>query len=142
MDRLAEPYLKEASIRLKSAERAFNEGFWAYCMRQSQECVELSLKAALRLVAIEYPKIHDISYVLTEERNRFPEQSRGEIEELAEISSTLSKMRGPSMYGDEMKGLPPEELFKRGDAEYALKGAEKSFNWAKNLQSSFKSAQV
>ena len=104
MDRLAEPYLRESSIRLKSAEKALSEGFWAYCVRQSQECVELSLKAALRLVAIEYPKTHDVSYVLVEQKDRFPEQHRGEIEELAEISSTLSKMRGPSMYGDERRG--------------------------------------
>jgi len=140
MDKLAGSYLKESLLRLKSAKRAFDDGFWAYCIRQSQECVELSLKAALRLVAIEYPKTHDVSQVLIEQKDRFPEKHREEINELAEISSTLSKMRGPSMYGDELRGLPPEELFTKRDAEYALNSAEKAFNWAKKLLDAFKSS--
>jgi HEPN domain-containing protein len=38
--------------------------------------VELSLKAALKIVAVEYPKKHDVSDVLIQVRNRFPEPIR------------------------------------------------------------------
>jgi HEPN domain-containing protein len=42
-------------------------------VRLSQECVELSLKAVLKAVGIEYPKIHDVSDILIDFVDRFPE---------------------------------------------------------------------
>jgi HEPN domain-containing protein len=39
---------------------ALVEGNYPYTVRLSQECVELSLKAVLKAVGIEYPKIHDV----------------------------------------------------------------------------------
>ena len=53
---MCKSYLNEAKLRLKTAITAFRDGEYAYCIRQCQEAVELSLKAALRLVGIEPPK--------------------------------------------------------------------------------------
>ena len=58
---MAEAYLRQASFRLRYAGDALRAGNHPYALRLSQECVELSLKAALRLVGIEYPKVHDVS---------------------------------------------------------------------------------
>jgi HEPN domain-containing protein len=40
-------------------------------MRQSQEAVELSLKAALRVAGIEPPKWRDVGPILMQNRDRF-----------------------------------------------------------------------
>lgn len=70
---MCKSYLNEAKLRLKTAITAFRDGEYAYCIRQCQEAVELSLKAALRLVGIEPPNWHDVGPVLREERERFPQ---------------------------------------------------------------------
>ena len=69
---MARSYLEEALRRIKTAKQALEEDAYAYCIRQSQEAVELALKGALRLVGIEPPKWHDVSPVLLEQHKRFP----------------------------------------------------------------------
>ncbi|MBS7645703.1 HEPN domain-containing protein [Candidatus Bathyarchaeota archaeon] len=76
--------LEQAYSRLKTARIALKDGNHAYTVRSSQECVELSLKAALRLVGVEYPKKHDVSRVLLMNKEKFPEWFA--VEKLAEIS--------------------------------------------------------
>ncbi|MDW8074126.1 MAG: HEPN domain-containing protein, partial [Nitrososphaerota archaeon] len=57
----AKALLIQSARRLETARRELNEGSIAYSIRSSQESVELALKAALRLLGIEYPKKHDVS---------------------------------------------------------------------------------
>jgi HEPN domain-containing protein len=52
---------RDTSDRLITAERANSNGNYSYAVRSSQECVELSLKAALRAVGVECPRKHDVS---------------------------------------------------------------------------------
>jgi len=125
--------LVEAGNRLEVAKQSLKDGLWSFCVRQSQECVELSLKACLRLAGVEYPKEHDVSLVLLDSGGRFPGWFQGEIPVLADYSKTLVKMRGPSMYGDEMRGIPAEKLFVEKDAAYALEGADRALSAAKRL---------
>ncbi len=44
---MAESYLMEGEIRLKTARSALGDGHFAYAVRQSQESVEMALKGAL-----------------------------------------------------------------------------------------------
>ena len=120
---LAEAYVEEAARRVRFAELALREGAYAYCIRQCQEAVELSLKAALRLVCVEPPKWHDVGPVLVQFSDRFPEWFRELIPELAAISRWLRREREPSMYGDEELGLPPTRLYTEPYARKALEGA-------------------
>ncbi|MEM4948830.1 MAG: HEPN domain-containing protein [Candidatus Jordarchaeales archaeon] len=92
-------------------------------MRQSQEAVELALKAALRVVGVEPPKWHDVSPVLLESRGRFPKWFDEKIDELASTSRWLRREREPSMYGDEESGLPPQKLYTKIYAERVLNEA-------------------
>jgi HEPN domain-containing protein len=117
---MAESYLKQAGERLKHAEEALERGNYPYVMRQSQEVVELSLKAALRLVGVEPPKWHDVGPILMQNRDRFPEWFRDKIPKIASISRKLRREREASMYGDEETGLPPESLYTDEDAKEAL----------------------
>jgi HEPN domain-containing protein len=102
-------------------------------VRQCQEAVELSLKAALRLVGVEPPKWHDPGPVLRRERNRFPEWFREHMDEFASISRSLRKERELAMYGDEEAGIPAEELYTRYDAEQALNMAKKVLEHVEKL---------
>ncbi|MEM2990843.1 MAG: HEPN domain-containing protein [Halobacteria archaeon] len=82
---MARSYLKQAEERLKHAKEALNNNY-AYVIRQSQEGVELALKASLRIVGIEPPKFHDVGPILRRNANIFPEWFRGEIDNMASIS--------------------------------------------------------
>ncbi|NHV99592.1 MAG: HEPN domain-containing protein [Thaumarchaeota archaeon] len=121
--KLAEDYFKRARIRIKSAELAFSEESYPDVVRYSQECVELSLKAALRAVGVEYPKEHDMGRILRAVKERFPEWFRGEVERLSEVSRDLADKRAPSLYGIESLNKAPSDIFDRNDAEKALSDA-------------------
>jgi HEPN domain-containing protein len=130
---LAKSYLRQAEERIRHASEALNSGNYPYVVRQCQEAVELLLKAALRYVGVEPPKLHDVGPVLKRERGRFPEWFREEIDELAAYSRILSRERGPAMYGDEEAGVPPEELYSRFDAESAMRMCAKVRDLASKL---------
>lgn len=128
---MAEAYLREAKVRLEAAKMALTEWReYAFCIRMSQEAVELSIKACLRLAGIEYPKTHDPGRLLISYADRFPEWFRAEIEYMAEISRWLSAERGPAMYGDEAEGAPPTALYTEGYARKALEAAMRIYELA------------
>ncbi|MEM1548796.1 MAG: HEPN domain-containing protein [Thermoproteota archaeon] len=77
--KIAKSYLKQAGARLNDAKDACQERNYPYTGRLSQECVELSLKAVLKAVGIEYPKVHDFSDVLLSVGQRFPEWFQQEL---------------------------------------------------------------
>jgi HEPN domain-containing protein len=120
---MAKSYIRQANERLRHAREALENSNYPYVVRQSQEAVELLLKAALRLVGVEPPKWHDVGPALKKEAERFPEWFRDEIPKLARISRKLRREREPSLYGDEESKVPPDELYSVEDAEEAL-------NWA------------
>ncbi|RLF15168.1 MAG: DNA-binding protein [Thermoprotei archaeon] len=127
---MAKSYLKQAAERLRHAEESSS---LPYIVRQSQEVVELSLKAALRMVGVEPPKWHDVGPVLKQVADRFPEWFKNRIPRLASISRRLRREREPSMYGDEETGTPPEELYTVEDAREALNSAKEVYEACKAL---------
>ncbi|GBC71983.1 hypothetical protein HRbin02_01772 [Candidatus Calditenuaceae archaeon HR02] len=131
--KLARAYLRQADDRLADAARALEKGNHPYALRLSQESVELSLKASLRIIGIEYPKIHDVSDLLLAYRERFPGWFREKIDFLAETSRRLSSKRELSFYGGEEALLTPEELISREDAIDALERASKTLELVKRL---------
>lgn len=54
-----EKLIAQADECLADASRALERGSWNTVIRRSQEAVELSLKGVLRMMGVEYPKIHD-----------------------------------------------------------------------------------
>jgi HEPN domain-containing protein len=88
-------------------------------VREAQECVELFLKGALRLVAVEPSHTHDVAETLRREVHRFPEWFRWAVDHLATISTEMAGDRGVAFYGDERQDLGPQELFDEKDAQRA-----------------------
>jgi HEPN domain-containing protein len=124
MRRFAEKYISQALLRLRTAESAAIEGEHAYCFRQSQEAVELALKAALRIKGVEYPKFHDVGDVLLRVRELYPEWFEREAEKAAEISRKLAEKREAAMYGDESLGLPPSQVVSEEETKKGLEEAK------------------
>uniref|UniRef100_A0A7J3QEB9 HEPN domain-containing protein n=1 Tax=Ignisphaera aggregans TaxID=334771 RepID=A0A7J3QEB9_9CREN len=120
---MAKAYIRQATEGPRHAKEAFKEGNYPYVVRQSQEAVELLLKASLRLVDVELLKWHDVGLVLRKEMDKFSQWFRELMPKLARISRKLRREREHAMYSDEGLGASSDELYSVEDAEEAL-------NWA------------
>lgn len=118
---LTRDYLKRAEARLKALDVLFDAESWADVVRESQEIVELTLKALLRSAGVDPPRIHDVGEVVLAERTRMPKALHAELERLAEISRTLRRDRELAFYGAE--DFTPSLFYKRADAEHARDSA-------------------
>ena len=134
---MAKDFLKRARARLIDAEAALKRGDYPETVRYSQECVELSLKACLRTVGIEYPKVHDVGGILRFYTHKFPEWMQDQIESLAEASRDLAEKRAPSMYGLEALGKTASDLFGFDEAKDALEKAKKTYKVASKFINEF-----
>lgn len=118
---LAADYIRRATVRLRAVDVLFEAGSWADVVRESQEIVELTLKALLRSVGIDPPRIHDVSDVLVAERERLPGSVVGELETLTRASRQLRRDRELAFYGAE--DLTPSGFYSREDGERARDSA-------------------
>jgi HEPN domain-containing protein len=134
---LARSNVRQAEDRLTTARIALERGNYPYAVRQAQECVELSLKACLRLVGIEPPKWHDVGPIIKRERENFPEWFKEHVERIVSISRSLRKERELAMDGDEESKNSPEELYTRFDAEKAIEDAGFVLEIARRLLKEF-----
>ena len=117
-------YIEEARGRTALVRLALERGMWAATVGKSQECVEPFLKGALRLVALEPARTHDVAAALRSEAGRFPEWFRPWIDALATISTQLAGDRGMAFYGDEGRELGPQELLDDEAARRAVRNVE------------------
>ncbi len=119
---LAKSYLFKAKKRLKTLYLFLEEEDYSDVIREAQEIVELCLKGMLRKAGIEPPKIHEVSGLLLEYRDKYPQEVTRHFGELARISKTLRKERELAFYG-EIDFIPTEEYTKE-DAEKTIKDVE------------------
>ena len=126
---LAGDYVHRAEIRLRALDVLFDAESWADVVRESQEIVELTLRALLRACGVDPPRIQDVSAVLLAERARLPEALSGELETLTAISRSLRRDRELAFYGAE--DLTPSGFYSRADAEQARSGARRTVELVK-----------
>lgn len=86
-------------ILRRDAHNALRERDFNMVVRRAQEGVELTLKGALKLLGVDYPKAHDVAPVFSEQVRR----KRGGVdvdvlERIEEVSLWLSQARAPSFY--------------------------------------------
>jgi HEPN domain-containing protein len=120
----AADYLKRASSRLAAIDVLMEKQSWADVVRESQEVVEIVLKALLRISRIEVPQIHDVSPILLDNRERLPAAVRLSLDELVSASRSLRRDRELAFYGSE--DLTPSDFYRREDAERALAMARRT----------------
>ncbi len=126
MEVFARDYLKRAGERLIDADAALGRGSYPEVVRYAQEATELSLKAALRFIGVEYPKVHDVGPVLARYAERFGKKFASEIPWMVEFSGTMAAKRSAALCGLEAAGKPPGEIFKdSAEAKESLNGARR-----------------
>ncbi|MFH1323556.1 MAG: HEPN domain-containing protein [Methanobacteriota archaeon] len=130
---MALDYIKRAKRCFNESKNAFEDDDNPITIRRAQECVELSLKAILRSIAIEYPRDHDVSEALETAKEKFPAWFSVKIMDFKRISRDLSKKRGPALYGYEAQLRPASDIFSRNDAEEALMSADDVYNSCNRL---------
>ena len=116
-DELAGDYIRRASARLRAVDVLFEGESWADVVRESQEIVELALKALLRSVGVDPPRIHDVSGVLEAERERLPSAIADRLDVLTRASKELRRDRELAFYGAE--DLTPSGFYSRDDGDRA-----------------------
>jgi HEPN domain-containing protein len=118
---LVKDYVVRCRARLKGLDVLYAEKAWADVVRESQEVVELALKALLRHAHIEAPRVHDVGDLLEQEKDALPDSARAHVSRLAKISRTLRRDRELAFYGSE--DLTPSEFYKETDAKEARESA-------------------
>jgi HEPN domain-containing protein len=126
--KLASDYLTRARKRLKAVAVLLAEEAFADVVRESQEIVELVLKAALRSFGIAVPFSHDLSETFAENAHRLPHEAQTLIPRWSEISKHLRKDRELAFYGSE--DVTPSTFYSRSDAEQAKGMAEEIIDTA------------
>lgn len=119
---LASDYITRAGHRLAAVELLLSRHSYADVVRESQELVELCLKALLRAARIEVPRTHDVSDILLEFVTQLPKSARVDAKKLAKISKTMRRDRELSFYGSE--DLTPSEFYRLEDAQEAFENAK------------------
>ncbi|TKS59654.1 MAG: DNA-binding protein [Nitrospira sp.] len=128
---LAQSYLRKASDRLDVLELLLKKAAYSDVVREAQELVELALKGMLRSIGIEPPKLHDVGGLLLDHRERFPQDIRDQLAELAGISKRLRKERELAFYGD-IDFIPTEE-YSLEDARKAQQDAQRVLQAARRV---------
>ena len=121
---LAADYVRRATIRLRALDVLYDAESWADVVRESQEVVELALKALLRAAGIDPPRVHDVADVIEAERGRLPPAiSDDDVDLLAAASRELRRDRELAFYGAE--DLTPSDFYRRPDADSARSTARR-----------------
>jgi HEPN domain-containing protein len=119
---LIEDYITRSGHRLEAVKLLFARESYADVVRESQEIIELCLKALLRFVRIDPPRSHDVSEIILENKSRLPKNIASEAEKLASISHSMRRDRELSFYGSE--DLTPGHFYKKMDGQTALQAAD------------------
>ncbi|HMO18192.1 MAG TPA: HEPN domain-containing protein [Oligoflexia bacterium] len=123
---LVSDYLKRAEDRLDAVDLLHRKKSWANVVRESQEIVELCLKAYLRDINIEVPRIHDVSGTLQDNKGLLTGEVSKNLKKIIMISKSLRRDREIAFYGTE--DLTPSEFYSEEDADQACEYAKFIFN--------------
>src|SRR5438093_13097378 len=115
--KLALDYLIRGRKRLKAVALLLAEEAFPDVVRESQEVVELLLKAVLRSFGIAVPFSHDLSEALTAHASRLPAAVQTVVPRWCDVSRHLRKDRELAFYGSE--DVTPSTFYTRQDAEQA-----------------------
>jgi HEPN domain-containing protein len=107
-EELAHAYLRKAQARLGALAHLRDAGDHSDVVREAQELVELALKAMLRAIGIEPPRVHDVGPLLLEYEGRFPLDLRESLVRASGVSTRLRQDRERAFCGD-VDFIPTEE---------------------------------
>lgn len=105
-----ELFLRAERIIKRDTLGALQDNDFNMVVRRAQESVELTLKGALTILGIEYPKVHDVSKIFNDAvQRKIGGVNRDILERVTHISAKLSEDRTPSFYGERSYGREEAE---------------------------------
>jgi len=116
-------FLGRARETLREAEELLDRIEYALCVSRSQECIELSLKAAVLLTGAKYSTDHDVGGDLIQSYQRFPDWFKKKIPRFAVISRAAYVLSMYAKYGYERLQAPASDLFGKHDASCCVDNA-------------------
>ena len=126
-----ENLLAEAELDLERVNSEYRNKHWNRVVRASQEAVEHCLKGLLKMMGVEYPKVHDVGDVFEmacAEKNI--DISEEILQEVKEVSTKLAEERAPAFY--------MEKVYTKQEAEEAKQSAEKVLAEVRELSEKLK----
>jgi len=115
---LARSYQWKAHSRRRALDLYLEDENFSDVIRESQELVELCLKAILRHHGVDPPRVHDVGPSLASLQASLPEPLQVLVPQIVIISQKLRKEREMAFYGD--VDLIPTQLYSRTEALQAL----------------------
>lgn len=89
---------------------------WNLAVRRSQEVVELSLKGALKMLGIDFPKVHDVGMIFSNgAKEKGAPVSEDALTRIQQASKWLAEARAPAFY--------VERTYSKEDASRARRDA-------------------
>lgn len=76
------------------------------------------------MAGVDAPRVHDVSQIMLDNRDRMPDPVRPHLEKLAEYSRSLRRDRDLAFYGSE--DLTPMDFYREKDAEQARRMARET----------------
>ncbi len=87
------------SILRRDVPSALDEKDFNLVVRRAQEVVELALKGGLKILGVDFPKVHDVGPVFSEQvRQKQGGVDAAVLERIEDISLWLSQARAPAFY--------------------------------------------
>jgi HEPN domain-containing protein len=119
---IGERLIQEAErILLRDVKGALSAKDYNLVVRRAQEVVELVLKGGLKILGVEYPKVHDVALVFSEQvQQKLFGFDKKVLDRIEEISLWLTQARSPSFYFE--RDYEKEDARRAAeDASYVLK---------------------
>jgi len=111
---------KSRRVLERDVRSASKDNDFEMVVRRSQEAVGLALKGALKLLGVDYPRIHDVAPVLVAQLRKKRSLECDEVlDEIERISLWLSQARAPAFYGEREYGSEDASLAQR-DAQFVV----------------------
>lgn len=135
--KMVEGWIDKASNHLQVAKKSFDSFNYSESIEASQECIELSVKSILSLLNIDHSKTHGWTKdqflkiakqikekkILTKLKKLYLDHIK--LPRLLLLNNFWAQFYIHAKYGIEAEHLaPPQELFNKKDAEFALNHAE------------------
>jgi HEPN domain-containing protein len=133
-DEVARDYLQKAQTALRHARECLGVADYSTSVSRSAECVELSLKCAIRLVGRTPSRSHDLRDDLKAAFTQLPPWFQEKVPRFALLSRLTSELRLFAIYGYEEYNAPPRALFSRGEAAAYVDAAGDVLNGCFRLQ--------
>jgi len=109
----------------------YEEESYSDTVRESQEICELALKAVLRLIGIDPPKLHDVGKIVKQYASELPATMQTDVDVVARYSFQLRRDRELAFYG--ALDVDPAQDYTREDADAAISQVDFILEWIRPL---------